>query len=221
MRIERAGPTMVEGKHQRAIFLVCLPTLGMVPIEFLIAFSRMALPLNALAQTLVVSKEEVGVARNYAAEFAMNMKPRPKYLLFLGDDMIPPYDAVVRLWEECEKNDWAVLSALYFIKGEPPVPLVWSRDVIGPLQAGVHYKIGDVVPVDTTGMDCCLIRPEVFDKIDKPYFKTGPTVKTDGTVFLHTEDVYFLDKVKKANLKIGVHTGIRCSHFDVKSGWVY
>jgi hypothetical protein len=42
----------------------------------------------------------------------------------------------------------------------------------------------------------------------------------DGVV-LHTEDVWFYDQAKNLGAKIGVHTGVRVSHLDVKTGLIY
>ena len=223
MRIEKEGPTMIEGKHQRVSFLVCIPTLGMVPIEFHVAASRLAMPVNALSQSLIVSKTEVGVARQYAAEFVLNIQPRPRYLLFLGDDMLPPWDGVIRLWQEMEEGQWDVLSGLYFIKQDYPVPIIWRDDVIGPLEAYKHYQPGEVVPCDVVGMDFTLIRPSVFEKIEKPFFKTGPGRDMDpgGGLTVYTEDVYFCSKARAAGLKIGCHTGVRVSHLYAKTGEVW
>jgi len=216
-------PSVIEGDYQRPHFLVCIPTLGMVPIHFVVAFARLQMPVNCRTQSLVITKTEVGEARNYSAEFVLNMKPRPDYLLFVGDDMLPPWDAVIKLFQEMRTDKWDVLAGLYYIKQEElPIPIIWRKDVPMWLEPYVHYTPGEVVPVDVVGMDMTMIKPSVFEKVSFPWFRTGPTLAPDGkTVVSHTEDTFFCDKVREAKLKIGCHTGIRVGHYDVRTGMVF
>lgn len=209
------------GAHTRANIVVGVPSLGMVPIEFVVAFARLQMPINGSCQAVWAKGMEVGVARNYIAEQAITMNSDPKFLFFLGDDMIPPWNGLISLHEEMELGKWDVLSGLYYMKSEPPTPIVWRNDRIGKMIPGIHFKVGEVVWCDVTGLDFTLIRMDVFKKIKPPYFKTGPTLNAAGAIIYHTEDVWFLDKCKEAGLRVGVHTGIRVAHLDVKSGMIY
>jgi len=209
------------GSHARPHIAQCLLTLGMVPIEFHIASSRLQMPMNGATPSLYAKGMEVGVARSYLAGEVCKMQPRPKYLFFFGDDMLPPWDGLVALNEEMEKGNWDMLTALYYIKqDEVPTPLV-HRDGIGWMKPGVHFEVGEVVWVDLTGLDFTLIRTDIFDKISQPYFKTGPTEVKEGVVSSHTEDAWFIAKVKEVGGKVGVHTGIRVAHLDSKTGSIY
>lgn len=222
---------IVTGDHKRGSFLVVIPTLGTVDIAFMVAFSRLAMPMNAKHHSLIVSKMEVGQARQYAAEYALAMKPRPEFILFLGDDNIPPWNAVHMLYQAAIDGGWDVLTGLYHIKNQGmPVPLAWRKDVIGWLKPNVHYTPGEVVSVDHTGMDCTLVRVSLFDRMTAPYFKTGPSLKEElgatddgkSILTLHTEDIYFLERAKaQANAKVGVHTGVKVGHLDTATGEVY
>lgn len=219
---------IVEGGHRRAHFLTVIPTLGMVPIEFLVAFGRLQSPVNAYNASLTLKGMEIGEARNYAIENVLKMpaSQRPDYVFFLGDDMIPPWDGLVNLYTAMETREWDVLTGLYYWKGDPPTPLVWRRDTVGPLQMNKHYEQGDIVEVDVTGMDFTLIRTSKLEKIAKPYFKSGPGFlhKEDipiEKVTQWTEDVWFCERAQKAGLRIGVHTGVRVAHLDIKTGTIW
>jgi len=216
----------VEGGYVRPSFMIGLPSLGTVSMKFCMAFNRLQIPVNSATTALYVERMEVGVARNFIAQEYMKADPRPKYLFFLGDDMLPSWDALIRLWDEMEKGTWDVLSALYYLKLEPPSPLIRRINVPGALVPGVHFKVGEVVDCDSTGMDFCLIKPEVFENITYPYFKTGydytPIDQNgNGNVLQYTEDSYFLRKVREAKMRIGVHTGVRVSHYDNKTGMIF
>lgn len=217
---------IVVGNHKRANILVAIPTLGMVPIEFVVGFGRLQFPVNGVVENMIVKNMEVGDARNYVVNEVLKrpIEFRPKYIFFLGDDMIPPWDGLLKLYEEMEVGNWDWLTGLYYWKGEPPTPLTWRDDCIGRLIPGKHFKVGEVIWVDLTGLDFTLLRVETLAKIDGPWFKTGPS-KLDGKngveVVRHTEDVYFANKLKKINGRIGVHTGVRVAHIDVKSGMIF
>ena len=147
MRLDKETE-VVTGDHQRASFLVAIPSLGMVPIEFCVAFSALQMPVNCKTNSIVVTKTEVGVARDYVADFALSMSPRPEYILFLGDDMLPPWDGLIKLYQEMKTGKWDVLAGLYFIKQDLPVPIIWRDDVDGWLEPYIHYQPGEVVSVE-------------------------------------------------------------------------
>lgn len=222
------------GAHQRCNIMCTILTLGMVPIEFVVGFGRMQMPINGQVFQHVLKAIEVGKARNMAVEYmlAIPKKDRPKWLFFFGDDMIPPWDGFVKLYEEAEKNKWDCLTGLYFVKGEPPTPLVWRNDHIGRLQPNKDFKVGEVIWVDLTGLDFTLIRTSMLEQMEPPYFKTGPSLRSSipnaiakyadqQSIVMHTEDVWFYNKVREMGGKIGVHTGVRVAHIDVRSGMIY
>lgn len=225
---------MIIGSHQRCHIMMAIPTLGMVPIEFMFAAMRLQMPINGQVFQHIVKGMEVGEARNKAVEAIMMMKKddRPKYLFFMGDDMIPEWDAFVRVYEAMEEEKWDVLTGLYFWKGEPPTPLVWRADHVGRMIPGKDFIVGERVWVDLTGLDFTLIRVSLLEAMTGPWFKTGPSLRAEipeqlepyivqQSVVTHTEDAWFCAKARKLKAKMGVHTGVRVSHMDIKSGAVY
>lgn len=225
---------MLLGKHQRCHILMGIITLGMVPIEFAFSFMRMQMPINGQIFQFLVKGFEVGKARNMVVQHVMNMVPeqRPKYIFFIGDDMLPSWDGFVKLYEEAEQGEWDCLTGMYFWKGEPPTPLIWRNDCVGRLRPGIDFTIGEAIHVDLTGLDFTLIRTNLLENIEPPWFKTGPSKRGDiptviepyirhESVVTHTEDVWFYSKARQLGAKIGVHTGVRVGHFDHRSGCVY
>lgn len=225
---------IVVGSHQRCHIMMAIPTLGMVPIEFMFAAMRMQMPMNGQVYQHVVKGMEVGKARNKAVEAIMLMKKeeRPKYLFFLGDDMLPEWDAFVRLYNTMEEEKWDMLTGLYYLKSEPPTPLMWRDNIVGAMQPRRDFVMGETVRVDMTGLDFTLIRVSLLEQITDPWFKTGPSLRVvmedvlephihQESVTAHTEDAWFMKKGKALGAKMGVHTGVRVSHLDVKTGNIY
>jgi len=242
---------LIIGSHARCHIMQSIPTLGMVPIEWAFTSMRLQMPINGQVFQHIPKGMEVGEARNKAGTDIMNIEKsqRPKYLFFLGDDMLPEWDGFVKLYEAMEEEKWDVLTGLYYMKGEPPTPLVWRNDHIGRMQPGKDFKVGERVWVDLTGLDFTLIRTSLLEKMTPPYFRTGPSLRGEvpddmkdlmtklqrGTqldqrvepwielksLVMHTEDVWFCAKARLLGAKMGVHSGVRVSHFDVKSGAYY
>ncbi len=233
----------VQGAHRRPTFLKVLPTFGKLDIAFHVAAQRLIMPVNALVDSIsitmsndgwqgdsgvdavVIRQEEIGRARNLVMERVLSVpqEQRPEFIFFFGDDMIPGFDCLLNLWEAARKDPtWDVLAALYYVKQDYwPVPILWREEVPGPLREGEHYQAGEVVASDICGLDFTLVRPEIFEKIPPPWFKTGPTETETGGIWLHTEDAWMVRKVKDAGGKVGVHTGVRVGHLDVRTGEVY
>ncbi len=225
MRLEK-DPKVISGGHRRANFLVAIPTLGMVPIEWALTMLRLQWPMNCHKESLMVKGLEVGVARNSIAEEALKINPGPEYILFLGDDVLVSWNSFMILWDEMKKGSYDVLAGLYYIKGDkysPPMPILFRDDYEGFMTPGKDFKVGDIVHADIVGMDFTLIRTSIFKDLgDPPWFKTADLddmydpVKHSLSVF--TEDVFFCKKVKAAGLRIGCHTNCKISHYNIQSG---
>lgn len=201
-------------------------TLGQIPVEWVHAFVRLQTPVNSTNHFLSFKGMEIGVARNQAVEWVLKVQPRPRYIVFLSDDDLPSWDGLVKLWMAMENdNQWDLLSSLVHLKAEPPTPVLWRKGKDGALEAGKDYNLGDIVETDVANLGFALMRPELFEEISSPWFRTGFLTKelSDGRegVILHTEDTWFFSKMKDKGKKIGVHTGVRSGHIDSKTGVIY
>jgi hypothetical protein len=177
---------------------------------------------------------EIGEARNQAVADILLMGVRaPKYILWLSDDELPEWDALIRLWIEMEnswsngKHGWDALTSLVYLKQDPPEPVLWNKSIRadGHLIAGVDYNVGDVVESEVGDLGFGLMRTEIFTKIPAPWFHTGVSFKTNASgvdeISVHTEDAFFFEKMRDHKLCLGVATSIRTGHLDVATGVIY
>ena len=229
MRLQK-DPEVVVGNHRRPTFLVGLITLGMVPIEWCVTMMRLQCPINCMMESMMIKGMEVGVARNYLAECALKLKPRPEYLLTIGDDMLASWNSLIVLYEEMKKGEYDVMSGLYFMKADshsPPMAVMSRSNVSGYLRPGIDFMVGEIVPVDIVcGMDFTMIRIDMFEKLGAPpWFKTADSKSMfdaeTGGISVFTEDTFFVGKVVKAGFKVAVHSGCRVGHLSAKTGEVY
>lgn len=194
------------------------------------AWKRFIKPMNVPVMEMVVSGYEVGDAYNQAMETILNAPELKnfRHILFLEDDIIVPFmnnsfGPLIELYKHMEKYD--VASALYWLKGEPSLPLTYGNgnfDVPNPYEVNTNWQTGDVIEVNGCGMGFTLMKRSIFEdpKLEKPFFKTVNEVR-DGKARVYTQDLYFYEKIKKLGYKICVDTGIRCGHLDFQTETVY
>lgn len=199
-----------------------IPTLGRpVHMEWALSFKGMNPPINFNVIHSIVKGLEVGVARNALVEAAL--AANCKYIFFHGDDTVPPAHALKQLIYRMENQpDCGVVGGVYCSKCDPPAPLVFQGNGSGSYW---DWKIGEFFECTGLGMDCCLIRLEVFKDLEKPWFKTVDTDQyLDGQNAAEqwTEDLYFCRKVlETTKWKIYCDASVMCDHWDIYGDKVY
>lgn len=195
--------------------LIGIPTLGRLqPLQWGLAFKSLNCPINYNANTMVIYGHPVDEARNVIAKEAI--KQGAKYLFFLGDDVVVPAHALKSLIYRLEQHpEIGVVGGVYCSKCIPSAPLVFRE-----LGTGSYWdwKVGEFFEVGGLGMDCTLIRTDVFKLLSEPWFKTVDTDKfLDGINHADTwtEDLYFLNKLKnESTYKVYCDGSVICDHYD-------
>lgn len=202
--------------------LIGIPTLGRpVILDWALAFKALNPPINYSVNFSIVKGQGVADARNAFAQQAIEKDC--KYLFFLGDDVIvPPHTLGQLIFRMENDSSLGVVGGVYCSKTDIPYPLIFKGNGQG---AYWDWKIGEFFECTGMGMDCTLIRAEVFSVLSKPWFKT-----VDENQYLDainkaeswTEDLYFCKKVlEETDYKIKIDTSVMCEHFDVYSGRIY
>ena len=189
-----------------------------VPIEWAFAFKGMDTPINYNAINISTGGMKVDEARQFIAE--ETIKQKCKYLLFLGDDTVPPPHILRRFIFLMENNpEMQVIGGIYVVKSDPPFPLVFRGNGNGSYW---DWKVGELFWVTGLGMDATMIRTSAFERISKPWFLT---IKADGysdavgKCEAWTEDLFFCEKIQKefGERSIWADGSILCDHWDVKT----
>lgn len=166
-------------------------------------------------------------ARNQAAVYAMRYQC--DYLFFLDDDVMVPTNTLELLLAS-EKD---VVAGLVIIRGMPFNVMAFKfadaleqrldyynkLPLVEPCKEGhSEYEVKcsacrseeshlqELVLCDAVGFSCCLIKTDIFQALQPPFFVTGPN---------HTEDVYFCMKMRHNLLpipEIYMNTLVRCGH---------
>jgi hypothetical protein len=162
-----------------------------------------------------IGGEKVDVARNYLIEQALSSGA--KYMLFIGEDTVLPYDGFKVLHETAEKNPDAVVTGVYYIKCSDAMIMVRNKDWI----TIPNVDPGQLIEAWQTGMDVMMIPISVLQAMkdeapDLPFTCIGNNIN-DEIPFIG-EDNFFVHRLHKRGTKLLVNTDVQCLHMDLASG---
>lgn len=150
----------------------------------------------------------VDEARNYIVD-----KMQGDWLLFIDSDVMVPSDTIDRLMA----HDKPIVSGLYFQRNPPFNPHIYRKsDAPGRWDSKLYYEENKLIPIDSAGLGCCLIKREVFDAIGTkeenkpiPWFKftTGY-----GEAHRESEDHYFFRRAAEEGYQAYCDTSVACGH---------
>lgn len=140
-----------RGKVTRKI-LIGVPTLGVIRIEWDVQRRGQIVPINWQSGEITASHQPPSViSEGYHVSDAQNLIIERaildgyEWMLLWEDDVLPPFDALVRLNAHMEALTAPIVSGLYFSKGEPTWPLVFRGRGNG---AWLDWKLGDQIWCD-------------------------------------------------------------------------
>ncbi len=162
-----------------------------------------------------IGGEKVDVARNYLIEQALSSGA--KYMLFIGEDTVLPYDGFKVLHETAEANPDAVVTGVYYIKCSDAMIMVRNKDWI----TIPNVDPGQLIEAWQTGMDVMMIPISILQAMkdeapDLPFTCIGNNIN-DEIPFIG-EDNFFVHRLHKRGTKLLVNTDVQCLHMDLASG---
>ena len=167
-----------------------------------------------------IGGEKVDVARNYLIEMCINSGA--KYMFFIGEDTVIPYDGFIKLHKTCEHNPNSIAIGVYYIKTSSPMVSIEDNNTV---------KVADVSPhkepfkVQMAGMDAMLIPISILKKMkdeepDNPFCCIISDIQIDEETHVDFigEDNYFYNRCKNAKIPILCNTNVQCLHMDLATG---
>lgn len=204
------------GKKMTPLIGLGVPSLSTAKpsLQWSLSFRSLGGPLGSATAVIVVMDQDVADARNTIVERALERDC--KFLMFLGDDVHVPENAMMAMWA----RDVDIVTGVYWTKTYPLTPYVWRGFQKGPY---LDWKCGEFFEVDWAGCDCMMVKTEVFKKIKEPWFsrdwKYSEEQKRPSPIA--TEDLYFYGKAKEAGFKAWCDASIQCGHEDRTTGAIY
>lgn len=204
------------------------PRLAPITIEWQRAVKNLLIPTNINMVQVIEDGKEVGEARQHCVEQVMAMANRPEFIFFLDYDVLPAYDAIVKLLMRARHYpDYDIFAGVYTLKSPVAEPLIYKGWGNGPFW---DWTVGDLLTDGITGihMGVTLIRTSLFERLnwkESPVFQSeNDTFIKDGVIVSNrgTEDLHFCCRaVEEAGAKILVDTSVLCGHQDISTGIVY
>ncbi len=205
--------------RKRVKIVIGVPTFGKVSYLFVLARNHLGMPLVTNFIDKFVVGKQIDQARNEIVNFALQQNA--DYVFFLDDDVLPPPNALLRLWTH-QKD---VINGVYWSKSPNPVPLIFRGHMNSPY---LDWHVGELIKIDAAGCGCTLIHTKVFKKIEPPWFSLNYSILTPKEIQERdypdigtTEDLYFYRKVKDAGFEVWCDTAIQCGHVDINTGKIY
>lgn len=165
-----------------------------------------------------IGGEKVDVARNYLIEQAL--ESGAKYMLFVGEDTVLPYDAFKVLHKTAEENPDAVVTGVYYIKCSDAMIMVRNGDWI----TIPNVDPGQLIDAWQTGMDAMLIPISILKAMKEeapelPFCCIGNNVDgPKGVIPFIGEDNFFVHRLHKRGTRLLVNTDVQALHMDLATG---
>lgn len=163
-----------------------------------------------------VEGEIVDVARNYLIEQVI--ESGAKYMFFIGDDTVVPWNAFSKLHETAEANPDSVVVGVYYMKAGHPMIMTYDKEHNYILPADVTP--GQILDIWMCGMDCMLIPVKILKEMKKrepdlPFCVTANGI--EGLPFIG-EDNFFTYRIRNEGYRILCNTDVQCLHMDMATG---
>jgi hypothetical protein len=157
----------------------------------------------------------VDVARNYLIDQAIE-NSGAKYLFFIGDDTVVPFDAFQILHKTAEENPDAVVAGVYYIKcSHAMISMKKDNHIVVP-----NVDPGQVFEAWQTGMDCMLIPIALLKKMqsEEPELPFCCIANGIEDIPFIGEDNFFVHRLRKHGIRLLVNTDVQCLHMDLATG---
>ena len=135
-------------------------------------------------------------------------------LLYIDADQTFAPDTLSRLRDNKHGQRYDVLGALYVHRktGEPHAYTFSHSEAGTPVYDRLtKWEPGHVVTVDALGLGFTLVRRSTLEALPAPWFYH----KTPET----GEDLTFFFDVRRADMRVGLATGVRVGHLDTIERW--
>jgi hypothetical protein len=154
------------------------------------------------------------LAEKREAQVAEGLKLGCTEILLLDADMVYPPNVINDLYGILN-NGADMAGGLCYRGYEPYNPLIWHPTEERQLKPFEDYNFGDLVNGGATGAACLLVKREVFERTERPWFRiqTEETTESGKTIVLRRgEDTYFCRKAIKAGFKLQINTAYDIGH---------
>jgi len=161
------------------------------------------------------------IAEKREGQIEKGMELECTHFAMLDGDMVYPEDTLKKLMDlivtphQTNKGEMIIgdMAGGLVYRGYPPYePVVWERSsngkgkIMWPFQ---DFKFGEILDAGATGCACLLVKRQVFEEMERPWFRIQKEEKTvDGKVITirRGEDTYFTENAVKKGFRLLIDT---------------
>lgn len=215
-KVDRATDYISEGVKmdggnslEKVKIVIGLPTAEMARrADFYDYFNQIMRPEG----TYIVSTHGQSPARgrNIIIEDALNNNAT--HVFFIDDDVLIPSDALMKLLN----HNKDIVTGLYLMRNFPHRPIIFNK---AEANGSCHHHFlngngNDLIEIVAAGLGCCLIKTEVFKKLEKPWVRLGQ-LEMDHWC----DDIDFFRRARDAGFKSYCDTTIKAGHISTVTLW--
>lgn len=154
-----------------------------------------------------VASREAGVGRSTFAHTALK-DIGVTHIYFMDYDVVPPNGTLHKLL----RHNLPIVAGIYPMNtGEPS----WSFKTGNGWQSKKDLLGNKLIKVTAVGGSTLLVKREVFEKIERPWFKIEyKAIDDEGKCYDLGEDEYFSKKAIEAGYDLMVDPTIICKHYN-------
>lgn len=214
------GGNLVKATVDAPYIIVAMPSRGSIPIEVLMAWKRIPLPINTITSFTYIRGLLSSVAREKLTHNAIGVGA--KYIYFADDDVMPAIDVLYKMLYDLETDPTiGLVTGVYTTKTSPPSPHIYKRPNEG------HYWGFSLDPNDPPediwgcGAGAMMVRVEAIKKARVPYWAEQASMDRYNQAYDITgHDIRFCELIREAGYRTCVDGSLLCAHID-NDGMMY
>lgn len=202
----------VKPRPNAPCLAILIPSRGTVPVEILLAWQRIALPINCIVSFSYTRGMSGTQAREELTERAI--QSGANFVYYADDDVLPPINVLYKMMLEMQKDETiGLITAVYTTKSDPPHPHLYKEP------NGTHYWNFSMDPYDDPetiwgcGAGAMMVRVDAIRKMERPYWAEAVDSRSKGFSVLG-HDLHFCEKIRNAGYRTVVDGSLICGHVD-------
>lgn len=185
--------------------VIAVPCMDQVPAPFCQSLAQLEkvgdCSLMMKSGSLVYTARDDIATRTVTSDF--------DFIFWLDSDMVIKPDTLVRMMDTLQKNDYDILSGLYFRRVPPYSPVLFEKlEMDGASCIHEDFKTipDEIFEVAGCGFGCVLMRTDVFLDVQAKHGAMFAPIGSNG------EDVSFCMRARECGFKIYCDPSVICGH---------
>ena len=185
--------------------VIAVPCMDQVPAPFCQSLAQLEkvgdCSLMMKSGSLVYTARDDIATRTVTSDF--------DFIFWLDSDMVIKPDTLVRMMDTLQKNDYDILSGLYFRRVPPYSPVLFKKlEMDGASCIHEDFKTipDEIFEVAGCGFGCVLMRTDVFLDVQAKHGAMFAPIGSNG------EDVSFCMRARECGFKIYCDPSVLCGH---------